>query len=200
MGTIGRAAAAQGTRVLHLSTDYVFDGRMTRPYREDDEPRPLGAYGRSKHAGELALAASGCRWTLVRTQWLYGGGPSFVRTMWSKARRGERARVVNDQFGAPTHTAELADVLWRLVREGADGIWHAAAEGCTTWYEVAQRVYRSVGADSSLVTPCTTKEYGAAAPRPANGCLDTSKLGRMRPFHEVLTAALHTDRCGITGP
>ena len=200
VGLIGRTAAEYGVRVLHISTDYVFDGLLDRPYREDDEPNPQGAYGRSKLAGEHALAESGCQWMIVRTQWLYGGGPSFVRTMWQRARSGQRSRVVNDQFGAPTNSGELAQVIWRLVLDGASGIWHATAGGVASWYEVARAVYAGVGSDPSLVTPCSTAEYAAAAPRPANGRLDTAKVGGMRPYDAVLTAMLHPDRCGVEGP
>lgn len=201
VGIIGRAAARHGARVLHISTDYVFDGQLGRPYREDDLPNPLGAYGRSKLAGEQALMRiEGGRWTVVRTQWLYGGGPSFVRTMWGRARAGQASRVVNDQFGAPTHVSELAQVIWRLVEERAEGIWHAAAGGYTNWFELARLVYAAVGADPALVTPCTTAEFGARAPRPADGRLDTSKLGGMRPYDAVLTDALHPVRCGVQGP
>jgi len=200
VGIIGRAAVRHGVRVLHISTDYVFDGLLDRPYREDDLPNPQGAYGRSKLASERALAASGCQWTLIRTQWLYGGGPSFVRTMWQRARAGQASRVVNDQFGAPTHVFELAGVIWRLVQEGAGGIWHAAAWGYANWFEVARLVYQATGADPALVTPCSTAEYSARAPRPANGRLDCSKLGGMRPFDTTLTEALHPSRCGVLGP
>jgi len=201
VGTVARAAAECGARVLHISTDYVFDGQLGRPYREDDAPNPQGAYGRSKLAGERAvMTVEGGRWTVVRTQWLYGGGPSFVRTMWQRARGGQGSRVVDDQFGAPTHVAELAGVLWRLAGAGAEGIWHAAAGGQASWFEVARAVYAGVGADPGLVTPCSTVEYGARAPRPADGRLDTAKLGEMRPWDAVLTEALHPVRCGVLGP
>ena len=201
VGLIGQVAAAHSVRVLHISTDYVFDGQLGRPYREDDAPNPQGAYGRSKLAGERALATvDGGRWTVVRTQWLYGGGPSFVRTMWQRARAGQASRVVDDQFGAPTHVAELAGVIWRLAGEAAEGIWHAAAGGYTNWYEVARAVYTAVGAKASLVTPCSTIEYGARAPRPANGRLDTIKIGGMRQFDAALGEALHSSHCGVTGP
>ncbi len=201
VGIIARAAARHGARVLHISTDYVFDGQLGRPYREDDTPNPQGAYGRSKLAGERAIATvDGGRWTVVRTQWLYGGGPSFVRTIWGRAGAGQASRVVNDQFGAPTHVSELAAVIWRLVEEGAEGVWHAAAGGYTNWFEVARAVYAGIGADPALVTPCSTAEYGARAPRPADGRLDTSKLGGMRPYDAVLTEVLHPDRCDVLGP
>jgi dTDP-4-dehydrorhamnose reductase len=202
VGLLGQVAAAHDVRVLHISTDYVFDGTLERPYREDDVPNPQGAYGRSKLAGERALltADGGRRTAVVRTQWLYGGGPSFVRTMWQRARSGQASRVVDDQWGAPTHVAELAGVIWRLVGDGAEGFWHAAAGGFTTWFDVARTVYAAVGADPALVTRCSTAEYGARAPRPANGRLDTTKLGGMRPFGAALTEALHPDRCGVFGP
>ena len=200
VGIIARAAARHGVRVVHISTDYVFDGQLGRAYREDDVPSPQGAYARSKLAGEVALATSECRWALVRSQWLYGGGPSFVRTMWGRARAGQASRVVNDQFGAPTHVTELAQVIWRLIGERAEGIWHAAARGYTNWFEVARLVYAAVGADPALVTPCSTAEFGARAARPADGRLDTSKLGGMRPYDAVLTDALHPVRCGVQGP
>ena len=200
VGVLGQIAARNDVRVLHISTDYVFDGRLGRPYRENDTPNPLGAYGRSKLAGELALAASNCRWTLIRTQWLYGGGPSFVRTMWQRAQSGQRSRVVDDQLGAPTHVTELAGVIWRLIEGGSEGTWHASASGSASWYEVAQMVYAEVGADVRLVSACSTYEFGARAPRPADGRLDTTKLGEMRPFHIVLTEALHPERDDFVGP
>ncbi len=201
VGVLGRLAADAGAGVLHLSTDYVFDGRLDRPYREDDTPNPQGAYGRGKLAGEQALqTVDGGRWAVVRTQWLYGGGPSFVRTMWGRATAGQASRVVDDQWGAPTHVAELAQVLWRLVGDGVEGTWHAAASGYTNWFEVARAVYAAVGADPALVTPCSTAVYGAKAPRPANGRLDTTKLGKMRLFDAPLAEALHPSRCGVLGP
>ncbi len=200
VGVLARAAGHVGTRVLHLSTEYVFDGTLERPYREDDVPNPQGVYGRSKLAGEQALTAVGGRWLVVRTQWLYGGGPSFVRTMWNRAKVGQASRVVDDQWGAPTHVDELARAIWRLVIEGRDGVWHAAAGGFTTWFEVARAVYAAVGADPRLVTPCSTLEFAARALRPANGRLDTGKLGGMRPWDAVLTEALHPSRYGALGP
>lgn len=201
VGIIARAAARHGARVLHISTDYVFDGQLGRPYCEVDLPNPQGAYGRSKLAGERALmTVDGGRWTVVRTQWLYGGGPSFVRTMWGRAKAGQASRVVADQFGAPTHVSELARVIWRLAGERAEGIWHAAAGGYTNWFEVARLIYAAVGADPALVTPCSTAEFGARAPRPADGRLDTTKLGGMRQFDATLTEALHPSRCGVLGP
>lgn len=200
VGLLGQAAHLVGARVLHLSTEYVFDGTLDRPYREGDIPNPQGAYGRSKLAGERALVASGCLWTLVRTQWLYGGGASFVRTMCNRARQRLASRVVDDQWGAPTHVAELATIIWRLVGEGNGGVWHAAAAGEATWHDVAQTIYALVGADPALVSPCSTTEYGAKAPRPANGRLDTRKVGALRPWEDVLREHILAESCGTRGP
>ena len=173
-GLIGAVAAVSRARVLHISTDYLFDGTLGRPYREDDAPNPLSAYGRSKLAGERGLLASGADSLIVRTQWLYGeGGPSFVATMRSRALGALPVRVVRDQRGAPTNADDLAAMLWRLVQADARGIVHATAGGEASWYDVAREVYQLLGAAAALVTPCTTAEYAhgmrgerASAPRP----------------------------------
>jgi dTDP-4-dehydrorhamnose reductase len=110
--------------------------------------------------------------------------------MWNRAKAGEASRVVDDQWGAPTHVAELAAVIWRLAGEGKEGLWHAAAGGFTNWFGVARAVYAAVGADQALVTACSTAEYGSKAPRPANGRLDTGKLGGMRDWDLVLSEKL----------
>ncbi|MBM3844045.1 MAG: dTDP-4-dehydrorhamnose reductase [Verrucomicrobia bacterium] len=200
VGLLGKAARDAGSRVMHFSTDYVFDGTLDRPYRETDVPNPQGAYGRGKLAGECALAASECRWNVIRTQWLYGGGHSFARIMWNRARKGLPSRVIDDQWGAPTHVAELATVAWRLVQENANGTWHAAAVGEASWFDVGQKVYEAVGADPTPLSRCSTAEYGSKAPRPANGRLDTSKTGGPRAWDEVLVESVQPDRCGEAGP
>lgn len=177
---IGAVAAESRARVMHISTDYVFDGHLGRPYREYDAPNPPGEYGRGKLAGEEALIGSGAEWLVVRTQWLYGtSGPSFAVTMRGRARAGTPSRVVNDQRGAPTHTCALAEMIWRLVGADARGIVNATAAGETTWFDVAREVYRAVGANPDLVTGCTTAEYGAKAPRPLDGRLDTSRYSAL---------------------
>jgi dTDP-4-dehydrorhamnose reductase len=182
-GVIGRAAlqAGGGPLVLHYSTDYVFDGRERRPYREDDPIDPLGAYGESKWAGERALAGSGARYLIVRTQWLFGvAGRSFPRTMWERATGGHPTRVVRDQVGRPTYTVDLARATWQMACQEATlparpgEVLHVANHGHATWYDVALRVFRGAGA-SDLVTPCSTADYPTPARRPAYSVLDTSR-------------------------
>jgi dTDP-4-dehydrorhamnose reductase len=175
VGHLGRVARATRARVVHFSTDYVFDGTADRPYREDDTPHPVNAYGASKLAGEIALRASGAEVLIIRTQWLFGAqGRSFPRTMWERACRRERARVVNDQFGRPTYTLDLANATWQLVERGITGLVHAANRGVATWFEVAREVFRNAGSPD-LVEPCITSEYPTAARRPRYSVLDCTR-------------------------
>jgi dTDP-4-dehydrorhamnose reductase len=182
-GMIGRAAAEAGAFVVHFSTDYVFDGTATRPYREEDPTAPLGVYGHTKATGERALAASGAAHVIVRTSWLFGlHGRSFPRTMWERATKRQATRVVDDQRGRLTYTVDLAGAVWGMIGglDGMPSILHVANAGEATWYDVARRVFEAAGMPE-LVTPCTTAEYPTPAKRPAYSVLDTSR-------YEALTA------------
>jgi dTDP-4-dehydrorhamnose reductase len=173
-GLLSTFAARTGAKVVHFSTDHVFDGTRDTPYAEDAATNAVNAYGRSKLLGELALHESGARHLTVRTQWLFSDtGRSFPDTMWTRARGRMPTRVVDDQHGAPTFTGDLARATWRLLDE--EGIMHVVSEGATTWYEVARRIFSAAGA-VELLTPCTTSEYPVAARRPANAVLDTARL------------------------
>ena len=196
VGALAVLCAVRGVRLVHVSTDYVFDGTAERPYREDDPTNPLGVYGASKRAGERRVAESGARALVVRTQWLFGThGRSFVRTMWERARRGQPARVVADQHGAPTATDDLARAIWALVTANAEGVLHVANAGATTWYEVAARVYAAAGQPGG-VTPCASDAYPTRARRPAYGVLDAGRLRAagvvMRPWEEAVDAFVAT--------
>lgn len=187
-GNLGRASthhAPRTTHVVHFSTDYVFDGTAHRPYHPDDKTAPLGVYGRTKLEGERALAGSGASYTVVRTSWLYGEhGRSFPRTMLERAQAGQPTRVVDDQVGRPTYTADLAPRIWAWVQrcksakvQGGKGmILHASSAGApVTWYGIARRIFERAGR-AELVTPCTTAEYPTPARRPAYSVLDTSQF------------------------
>jgi dTDP-4-dehydrorhamnose reductase len=164
-----------GARVVYVSTDYVFDGTAEAPIPPDGARAPRGAYARSKAEGERVVEASGCPWTIVRSQWVFGpGGPNFVDTVRDAAREGRALRVVDDQVGAPTSTRLLSEGLWGLTRRAASGYWHLAAAGAASWYEVAQAVFAAAEADPSQVAPCSTAQAGRAAPRPAYSVLDCS--------------------------
>jgi dTDP-4-dehydrorhamnose reductase len=131
---------------VHFSTDYVFDGKASRPYREDTPTKPVNAYGESKLAGEKALAQTGADWLIVRTQWLFGvNGKSFPRTMWERAHAGLETRVVRDQTGRPTFSHDLAVAVWALIARGTPGVMHVANDGQATWFDVAAHVFARAG-------------------------------------------------------
>jgi dTDP-4-dehydrorhamnose reductase len=171
-GVANLAAQCQrhGSRLVQLSTDYVFGKTEQRSYSEDDPPAPVNAYGRTKLAGERAALGMRSGGYVVRTAWLYGAhGPSFVRTMISRAQAGANVQVVDDQRGQPTWTIDVAEQIFALVQAGAEpGVYHATSSGATTWYGLAREVFRLTGADPGRVTPVTSAAYPRPAPRP--GC------------------------------
>lgn len=175
---VAKAAQACSAHLIAISTDYVFDGTLTRPYRETDRPNPKTVYGASKFAGEQAIQQHAQAYTIVRTAWLYGEkGPSFVHTMIKLGEQADQAplRVVDDQIGNPTSTDALAAVIVRLLKNPIRGIVHGTCEGEATWYEFAQEVFRLKNFQRQLL-PCTTAEYPRPAPRPANSRLEKSAL------------------------
>jgi dTDP-4-dehydrorhamnose reductase len=165
------AAAAAGSALVQVSTDYVFDGRSHEPYDEGAAPAPLSVYGASKRAGEeVALAYP--RGLIVRTSWLFGpGGPNFVRTIAGRLEAGERRlRVVDDQLGCPTYTPFLAGALWELAPLDRTGIVHVRHHGPVTWHGLAREIVRRRGADCE-VEPISSAEAGRAAVRPSYSVL-----------------------------
>lgn len=179
---LARACARSGARLVVLSTDFVFDGRGTRPYREDDATSPLSAYGRTKLAGERAALAEHARGTMiVRTQWLYGPrGKHFPGTILGLAKDREELKVVHDQVGSPTSTLELAPALWDVLARGEPGIYHAACEDKASWYDFAVATLEQSHVTGVRVVPCTTSEFPRPAVRPAYSVLDCAKLTRLR--------------------
>ena len=166
------AAAACGAATLALSSDYVFDGRASRPYREYDPAAPLSVYGRSKWAGEQALREVAPRHVIVRTAWLYGaGGANFVDTVLRKARHAEPLQVVDDRRGSPTWTVDLAAALVRLLAAGQFGTYHCTSAGDCTWHELAEHVVARAGFRMA-VERIATETLGRPAARPAYSVLD----------------------------
>ncbi|MBS1716182.1 MAG: dTDP-4-dehydrorhamnose reductase [Armatimonadetes bacterium] len=179
---LARSCQMAGTRFLHISTDFVFDGTKREPYVENDPINPLGAYARSKAAGEDAVLAAAANAVIVRTAWLYGpNGPSFPRTMIRVWREGKPLRVVADQIGCPTYTAELAKAIVGFAERGvAGGIYHAVGPEAMTWHEFALRTLRAyaahIGSDQPIeIAAITTAEYPTPAKRPAYSVLSTEK-------------------------
>ena len=163
---VAEAAMAVDAVMVFPSTDYVFDGTTDQPYHENDEPAPLGAYGRSKLAGEEAVRALGVAHLIVRTSWLYGsGGRNFVDTIRTLAAERDELRVVSDQRGRPTWSTSLARGVLDLLAEDARGTLHACDSGSASWIELARSILEIIGLEARLV-PVTTAEWNARAPRP----------------------------------
>lgn len=179
------SAEEVGARVVYPSTDYVFDGSGARPYRPEDPPSPLGAYGRSKLAGEEVVRAAAGSHLVVRTSWLYGaGGGNFVDSILRLAGERDELRVVGDQTGRPTWVGGLAAAILDLTAAGASGTVHVSDDGTATWVDLARAALDLTGHTTRIV-PVTTDEWGAEAPRPSYSVLDldatTSLLGEPRP-------------------
>lgn len=187
-GNVAAAAAEVGAAMVLPSTDYVFDGRKGSAYREDDEPSPLGAYGRTKLAGErAALAAHPAGVRVARTAWLYGSaGRNFVDTMRALAADRDEVTVVADQEGCPTWTRDLAPALEYLVG-CPPGIYHTAGGGSVTWAGLAEAIFAESGLDCRVV-PITTRQLGRPAPRPAHSPLVVTRAGApaLRHWREAL--------------
>ncbi len=167
-GNLADAATASGASILHISTDYVFDGSKGSAYTEDDAPNPINAYGRSKREGEMRVLASGASACVVRTAWLYGWhGTNFVKAILTAARNGKALRVVSDQIGSPTWTADLARALADLINSPARGLFHVTNAGACSRYEQARYI---LGPEANLV-PIASRESGRLARRPANSSL-----------------------------
>ena len=174
-------AERNGVFLIHISTDYVFDGRASRPYMEDDAVNPMSVYGDSKWKGERAIEESGCKYIILRTAWLYSQyGKNFVKTMIRLTSEKESISVVNDQRGCPTYAGDLARVIYDVVErddyEKNQGVYHYVGGGSCSWWELAREVARVAGNDRCEIKPCTTSEYPTAAHRPAYSVLDARKV------------------------
>lgn len=169
------AATKVHARMMHISTDYVFDGTATVPYKEFDATNPCGAYGRTKLEGEKFVQQFADRFYIVRTAWLYGDGNNFVRTMLNLAKTNDEVRVVGDQFGSPTSTRVLADIIAALIETDNYGIFHGTCEGSCSWADFTDEIFRLAGVDTK-VNHITTEEYPTPAKRPAYSVLEKYML------------------------
>lgn len=178
-----QAACAAGIPIIHLSTDYVFDGKSPSPYREDDVTAPLNVYGRSKLEGEYAVAEATSDYLILRTSWVYGPfGNNFLKSMLRLAKGGT-VRVVDDQIGCPTYASDIAEAILDLCTSWSKlkltGVFHLAAAGETSWFGFARHIFAlsaKHGGPTAVVQPIKTAEYPTAARRPANSRLDCTRL------------------------
>lgn len=194
---LARSCAALGARLVHVSTDYVFDGTKRAPYVESDRPNPLNVYGISKLAGEYAVLNGGADHQVVRSSGLYGVRPcrakggNFIDTMFKLARERDEVRVVNDEVLTPTFTADLAAQIRVLALDGPPGLYHATNQGSCSWYEFARLIF-DLGGLATPLRPTSVKEFAAPVKRPFYSVLDNAALrvaglDRMRPWREALT-------------
>lgn len=173
-GTRNIAVAARevGAKLCAVSTDYVFDGTGTVPYKEHDQTNPRTVYGQSKLAGEQAVSSLHDRYFIVRTSWVFGAyGNNFVKTMLKLASEREQLKVVADQWGSPTYTRDLAIFLLELVSTDYFGIYHASNSGICSWFDFAKAIMEESGS-GTRIEPCTTEEYPRPAPRPHYSVMD----------------------------
>jgi dTDP-4-dehydrorhamnose reductase len=206
---IARACARAGARLIHVSTDFVFNGDFGRaaphPYEPSDKPVPSGVYGRSKRAGEMAALAALPETVVVRTAWVYTGGTGkdFVAVMRRLAAGDGPIKVVDDQVGSPTYVADLAEALLQVADDGVPGpVLHAANEGVVSRFGLARAVFEECGADPERVNPVSTEEFPRPAPRPAYSALSSRQsvaagMAPLRPWRPALVAALAASDSGL---
>ncbi|MFT4146090.1 MAG: dTDP-4-dehydrorhamnose reductase [Mobilitalea sp.] len=172
---LAEAAEAIGATLVHLSSDYVFDGEATQPYIEEDKPNPISIYGKSKQAGDEFVQKICTKSFILRTAWVYGAGKNFVKTMLRLADSGNKIRVVADQFGSPTSALEVARVILFLMETKSYGIYHVTCEGITTWHGFAEEIFKMAGKKVDLEA-IPSSEYIVPAKRPMYSVLDNKQL------------------------
>lgn len=179
---LATTAKESGCRLIHISTDYVFDGKATTPYTEKTKPNPLSVYGKSKLKGEEAILKIQPDFVIIRTSWLYSEyGTNFVKTMLKLMNEKEEINIVSDQQGSPTYAADLAEMIMVILEnaeenEWKNGIYHFSNQGETTWYGFAEKIKELAHIDTCKLRPIKTEEYKVAAERPRYSVLDKSKI------------------------
>lgn len=195
IGNIADLCKKYDCKLIHISTDYVFNGEKQSPYLEDDLTNPVTAYGKSKLAGEEAILSSGLQeFAIIRTSWLYSQyGHNFYKTMLSLAKTNNELQVVDDQTGCPTNAGDLADAIVKIapqLNEKNSGIYHFSNAGATTWYGFAQAIFKKHNINIQVI-PVTTEQYPTAAKRPRYSVLDNTKIANtfslnIRSWQEAL--------------
>ena len=195
VGQLGTLAKKNNTYVLHISTDFVFDGKSDRPYIETDKSNPINVYGKSKLAGEQLLVESQCRHCIMRVEWTYGrAGNNFVTKLIQRAKTNKTLKVVDDQIGSPTATTETAKVICKLVQKKPQGIFHFASDGYTSRFEMAKFIFDKLGWKIDL-SRCKTSDFPSPAARPLNSRFDCSKIKALldepiKPWQQPLESFL----------
>ena len=185
-GAMAEAANELGVPLVHYSTDYVFNGRKSSPYLEDDPTDPLSVYGRTKLEGEQRIAAAGGQYAMLRTSWVYGAeGQNFLRTMLRLGAQRPELRIVSDQIGAPTSSRAIAAATLRLIENGfvPSGVYHMTAAGSTSWFGFAERIFALADLQTKpRLVPIATVDYPTPAQRPGNSMLSNDKFAKAAGF------------------
>ncbi len=178
VGKIAKLAKSSDSKVFHISTDFVFDGRSEQPYKENDIPNPINSYGVTKHAGEQLLSHSGCLYCIVRVEWTYGkNGYNFVKKIINKAKSGNHLKVVDDQIGSPTYTKTVSEMLYKLMESEALGLYHLACSDYASRYDVAKYILDKTNTNSKIER-CKTSDFPSPVKRPLNSRFDCTKIRR----------------------
>ena len=182
VGRLGTLAKEAGIWVLHISTDFVFNGQLDRAYVETDQPNPISSYGRSKLGGEQLLVESGCNNCIMRVEWTYGAnGNNFVQKIMQRAKTDGRLKVVDDQTGSPTATIEVAKAICNLLPKRPEGLYHFAADGYVNRYDMVRFILDKLGMDVEL-RACKTSDFISPAPRPLNSRFDCRKISALLDY------------------
>jgi dTDP-4-dehydrorhamnose reductase len=191
VGSLAAYAKKTDAWVLHISTDFVFDGKSDKPYTEKDEPHPINAYGRTKLAGEHLLEENHCHHCIMRVEWTYGiKGDNFIKKILQKAKTSKEMKVVDDQTGSPTATTEAAKAVCDLIHKKPTGLYHFASQGYTSRLDVARFIAEKLNLNVQM-SPCKTSDFPSAAVRPLNSRFDCSKIkpllnSQIKPWQEPL--------------
>ncbi|HJQ28467.1 MAG TPA: dTDP-4-dehydrorhamnose reductase [Rubrobacter sp.] len=189
---LAQACGRRGCELLHVSTNYVFDGESARPYEPFDPPNPISAYGRTKLAGEEHVMRLTNRWYVVRSAGVYGRGHNFVRTMLRVAGERDSLKVKDDEFISPTYARDLAEGIAGIIEDGRYGLYHLTNAGSCSWYEFTREIFRLAGVETEVV-PIPGSEYPLPAARPANGVLSPLGSPALRHWSEALADYLERE-------
>jgi dTDP-4-dehydrorhamnose reductase len=197
---LASACADYNAKLIHISTDYVFDGSTTQPYKEEDETNPINVYGASKRQGEIEALNNNSQSIIIRTSWVYSFyGNNFVKTMLRLFQTRSEINVVSDQFGSPTYAADLAEAICSIISKDAHlpGIYHYSNEGIISWYEFASEIKKIIGSHC-IIHPINSEQYPTAAKRPMFSVLDKQKIQnvfgiKLKPWQESLQKMLQND-------
>jgi dTDP-4-dehydrorhamnose reductase len=179
VGNLGKIGKESGAWIMHISTDFVFDGTLDRPYVETDLPNPISVYGKSKLAGEQLFIESKCQGCIIRIEWTYGiNGNNFVKKLIQRAKEEAQLKVVDDQIGSPTATTEVAAIICQLLRKKPKGLFHFANSGYVSRYDMAEFIFEKLGMNVKL-DRCKTEDYISKAQRPLNSCFACDKIAEL---------------------